>query len=62
LTPEGKITDTKFNHRSNDDLQQFAEGQLKALVKARNEHPVPVPIQVIDITKQWLCFQFTIKK
>ncbi len=62
LTPEGKIADTKFNVRSNDDLQQFAEGQLKALVKERNEHPVPVPIQLIDITKQWLCFKFTVNK
>jgi len=62
LTPEGKIVDTKFENRSDDDLQTFAEGQLKKLVKSRGDKPEPVPIQLIDITKQWLCFQFTVNK
>src|SRR3984885_6846264 len=43
LTPDGKITDTKFFVRSDDDLQTAAEAAIDGLKKARNDKPIEVP-------------------
>ena len=62
LTPEGKITDTKFKLKTDDDLQTAAEAALAQLVKARNEHPIEVPTQLLQLTAHYLCFHFRVKQ
>jgi hypothetical protein len=61
ITPEGKIVDTKWDHKSDDDLQTAAEAAIRELVKVRNDHPEPVPTHLLSATTKWLCFKFTVK-
>ena len=61
LTPEGKIVDTKFDTGAEDDLRTAAEAAIRQLVKARNDHPEPVPTHLLSATTKWLCFKFTVK-
>ncbi len=62
LTPEGKIADTKFKLKTDDDLQTAAEAALAQLVKSRNEHPIEVPTQLLQLTAHYLCFHFRVKQ
>ena len=62
LTAEGKIVDTKFDVKTDDDLQTAAETAIDALKKLRNDHPVPVPDHLLPLTTKWLCFKFSIAK
>ena len=62
LTPDGKISDTKFKEKSDDDLQTAAEAALQQLVKSRNEHPIEVPTQLLQLTQHYLCFHFRVKQ
>jgi hypothetical protein len=61
LTPDGKITDTRFKEKTDDDLQTAAEAALAQLVKTRNEHPLEVPTQLLQLTQHYLCFHFRVK-
>jgi hypothetical protein len=61
ITPEGKIVDTKWDHKTDDDLQTAAEAAIRELVKARNDHPEAVPTHLLSATTKWLCFKFTVK-
>lgn len=61
LTPEGKISETKFFTKTDDDLQTAAESAIDGLKKARNEHPLEVPVQLLPITTKWLCFKFNVR-
>lgn len=65
LQPDGKVVDTTFDppngKKGDDDLQTAAEAALKELVKVRRANPEPVPSHLLDITKQWLCFKFTVQ-
>ncbi len=61
LTPDGKISDTKFFTRTDDDLQTAAEAALDQLKKKRNGSPKEVPTHLLSITTKWLCFKFTVK-
>jgi len=60
LQPDGKIVDTKFQTKTDDDLQTAAEAALRDLVKARTENPVEVPTHLLSLTTQWLCFHFNV--
>jgi hypothetical protein len=61
ITADGKITDTKFFTKTDDDLQTAAEAAIDGLKKARNEKPVEVPTHLLSITTKWLCFKFNVK-
>ena len=64
LQPDGKIKATTFDppigKRGDDDLQIAAEAALKQLKKTRNQDPKPVPTYLLELTKQWLCFKFSV--
>lgn len=64
LQPDGRIKDITFappiGKPGDDDLQTAAEAALEELRKARNREPEPVPTHLLKITKQWLCFQFSV--
>ena len=62
LTPDGKIADARFKEKTDDDLQTAAEAALAQLVKARNEHPIEVPTQLLQLTQHYLCFHFRVKQ
>jgi hypothetical protein len=62
LTAEGKIVDTKFDVKTDDDLQTAAEAAIDGLKKLRNDHPDPVPDHLMALTTKWLCFKFSVKK
>jgi len=62
LTADGKIVDTKFDVKTDDDLQTAAEAALDGLKKLRNDHPVPVPDHLLPLTTKWLCFKFSVTK
>ena len=61
LSADGKISETKFFTKTDDDLQTAAEAALDGLKKTRNEHPVEVPTHLLKITTKWLCFKFTVR-
>jgi len=61
VTPDGKISDTKFFVRTDDDLQTAAEAAIDGLKKSRNDKPVEVPTHLLPITTKWLCFKFNVK-
>ncbi|MGE0870311.1 MAG: hypothetical protein AB7P03_17225 [Kofleriaceae bacterium] len=59
LLGDGTIKDTTFKQESGDDLQPSSEQALKALVKLRNQNPIPVPTHLLrQLTTRWLCFNF----
>lgn len=64
LQPDGRIKATTFappiGKSGDDDLQTAAEAALKQLQKTRNQRPQPVPTHLLSITKQWLCFKFSV--
>lgn len=62
LTAEGKIVDTKWDVKSDDDVQTAAEAAIDGLKKLRNDHPDPVPDRLLPLTTKWLCFKFSIAK
>lgn len=62
LQPDGKIAETKFKTKTDDDLQTAAEAALRQLVKARTEKPEEVPTHLLSLTTQWLCFPFKLSK
>ncbi len=61
LTPDGKISETKFFVNTGDDLQTAAEAAIDGLKKTRNAKPVEVPTHLLSITTKWLCFKFNVK-
>jgi hypothetical protein len=61
LAPDGKITDTKFKEKTDDDLQTAAEAALAQLTKSRNANPIEVPTQLLPLTQHYLCFHFRVK-
>jgi hypothetical protein len=60
LQPDGRIKAIKFEAQGDDDLQTAAEAALKELQKIRNREPEAVPTHLLTITKQWLCFKFSV--
>lgn len=62
IQPDGKIVDTKFDQKGDDDLQTAAEAALNELVKARRANPEPVPTHLLSITTRWLCFKFSVQQ
>jgi hypothetical protein len=62
LDADGKVVDTKFKQKSgNDDLDDSVERALKAFKDTRNKDPKPVPTNLLDITTEWVCFQFKLQ-
>lgn len=61
LSAEGKIVDSKFEQKSDDDLQTAAEAAIKQVTDTRNAHPLAVPTQLLPLTSAWLCFKFNVK-
>lgn len=60
LTADGKIPETTFKVKGDDDIAVLAESALKALKKARNDNPVEVPTHLLkQLTTRWICFKFT---
>jgi hypothetical protein len=62
IQPDGKIADTKFDEKGDDDLQTAAEAAMNELVKARRANPEPVPTHLLSITTRWLCFKFSVQQ
>lgn len=64
LQPDGRIKaftfDPPIGKKGDDDLQTAAEAALTELKKARNQNPEAVPVHLLEITKQWLCFKFSV--
>ena len=64
LQPDGRIKATTFappiGKEGDDDIQIAAEAALKELQKNRNRDPKPVPTYLLSVTKQWLCFKFSV--
>lgn len=59
LTADGKIPETKFKEKHDDDVATLAEGALRALQKKRNDHPEEVPTHLLkQLTTRWVCFKF----
>jgi hypothetical protein len=61
LMADGKISDTKFFTKTDDDLQTAAEAAIDGLKKARNDKPIEVPAHLLSVTTKWLCFKFNVK-
>lgn len=61
INADGKIADTKFFTKTDDDLQTAAEAALAGLKKVRNDKPVEVPTHLLKITTRWLCFKFNVR-
>jgi hypothetical protein len=64
LQADGRIKaftfDPPIGKKGDDDLQTAAEAALTELKKARNQNPEAVPSHLLEITKQWLCFKFSV--
>jgi len=59
ITPDGKIADTKFKEKANDDaLDDSVQRALDAVKKLRNENPTPVPTELLGAVTRWICFRF----
>jgi hypothetical protein len=62
LTAEGKIPETTFKVKGDDDIATLAEAALKELKQKRNEKPEEVPTHLLkQLTTRWICFKFTVK-
>lgn len=62
LTADGKIPETKFQIKGDDDIATLAESALKDLKQKRNEKPEEVPTHLLkQLTTKWICFKFTVK-
>ena len=64
LQPDGRIKaftfDPPIGKKGDDDLQTAAEAALSEVKKKRNQNPEPVPTHLLEHTKQWLCFRFSV--
>ena len=64
LLPDGKVDKITFSppigQQGDDDLQTAAEASLKELQKIRSKTPEAVPTHLLNITRQWLCFKFSV--
>ena len=59
IEPDGKITGTKFDAPSGDEiLDDSVQRAMKATQKARNDKPQPVPTEQLGVIKKWVCFRF----
>jgi hypothetical protein len=62
ITADGKIPQTKFKEKSDDDLGALAETALRGLQQTRNREPEEVPTHLLKaLTTQWICFKFTVQ-
>ena len=62
ITADGKIPDTKFKDKGDDDIAVLAEAALSELKKKRNKDPEEVPTHLLKVlTTKWVCFKFTAK-
>ena len=62
LTAEGKIPQTTFKVKGDDDIATLAEAALKELKQKRNEKPEEVPTHLLrQLTTGWVCFKFTVR-
>ena len=63
LDADGKVVDTKFKQKSgNAELDDSVDRALDAFKKARNQDPKPVPPRLMDITTEWVCFDFKLQQ
>ncbi len=64
LQPDGRIKDITFappiGQKGDDDIQNWAEARLKQLQRSRNQDPEAVPTHLLHMTRQWLCFKFSV--
>jgi len=62
LSADGKIPDTTFKVKGDDDVATLAETALSDLKKKRNKDPEQVPTHLLKaLTTKWVCFKFTVK-
>ncbi|MDB4960604.1 MAG: hypothetical protein JWP01_603 [Myxococcales bacterium] len=62
MTKDGKIPQTTFKVKGDDDIATLAESALRDLKKKRNEQPEEVPTHLLKaLTTRWVCFKFTAK-
>jgi len=62
ITADGKIPETKFQVKGDDDIATLAETALRELKQKRNEKPEEVPTHLLkQLTTKWVCFKFTVK-
>ena len=62
ITADGKIPETKFKDKGDDDIATLAETALSELKKKRNKDPEEVPTHLLKaLTTKWVCFKFTAK-
>jgi hypothetical protein len=60
ITADGKIPETKFKNKGDDDIATLAETALSDLKKKRNKDPEEVPTHLLKaLTTKWVCFKFT---
>ena len=60
LQADGTIKDVRMKVETHDDLQTAAEAAIARLKKIRNDHPEPVPSQLLKFAGQYICFHFTV--
>jgi hypothetical protein len=61
LDADGKVVDTLFKTKSgNGDLDDSVERALKTFKETRNKSPQQVPTKLLEITTEWICFQFKV--
>jgi hypothetical protein len=64
LQADGRIKaftfDPPIGKKGDDDLQTAAEAALTELKKTRNQNPEAVPSHLLAVTRQWLCFKFSV--
>ena len=59
IEPDGKIAAVKFDASSGDEiLDDAVQRSMKAIQKARNERPQPVPTGQLGVITKWVCFRF----
>ena len=62
INADGKIPETTFKVKGDDDIATLAESALKELKQKRNEKPEEVPTHLLkQLTTRWVCFKFTVK-
>jgi hypothetical protein len=60
ITADGKIPETTFKVKGDDDIATLAETALSDLKKKRNKDPEEVPTHLLKaLTTKWVCFKFT---
>jgi outer membrane biosynthesis protein TonB len=59
IEADGKIAGLKFDSSSGDQiLDDAVQRSMKAVQKARNDSPQPVPLGQLGVIKKWVCFRF----